>query len=243
LRLTPTEATARQIIGICVAEKAYKALCHAYTAALGDYVTPLGVLLAASAPPEEGMKESALEMQTRQNCMRLCLVYVGKVLGGEELLGGEIKPEERLTRLRMAVYEHLFVPSQGVDGADKLVFEHLLEFDAKAFLKALAYKQNKTLLLWAGPIATACNNLQIKCLDVTNSALGDSDAQGLAEIIKKSSSIVEVNAKGNQIGNVGAQHLAKAVEINVKVTRLDMEDNLANEEGLTNLKAILAARQ
>ena len=107
LRIEPSEANARQLIAICMMEKAYKALCHVYTAGLGDYITPLGVLLQASRPPKA--KESPLETQTRQNCTRLCITYLSKVLGGEGLAGAAAIPEAKQGALRGMIYEYLFI--------------------------------------------------------------------------------------------------------------------------------------
>ena len=43
LKIVPSEANSRQLIAICMMEKAYKALCHVYTVGLGDYISHLWV--------------------------------------------------------------------------------------------------------------------------------------------------------------------------------------------------------
>merc|ERR1712167_355739 len=109
----------------------------------------------------------------------------------------------------------------------------LLAFDAKAFIRALTHKQSshKVLLLWAVPLALACDNLKLKSLDLSNISLLDSDAQGVAEIIKKCHTIEKVDVKGNQIGNDGAAHLLKAVEgsYNISLVELNVDDNVIGE--------------
>jgi len=232
LKLKPNEGNARQIIAVCSMEKAYKGLCYGYTAGLGDYTGPLGALMKASAPPEG--KESALEAQTRQNCTRLCLQYLAKTLSGEELLGGEI-PAEKLEELRPQVYEMLFSsPPEG--------YQHLLDFDAKAVVKALVHKQSKVLLQHAAALAQACNHCKLKSLDVSNISLGDDDAEGLAEILKQATTIERVDVSGNQIGNAGAQHLTGAILLNQTIKEVAVEDNLIGEDAIMLLKSAFEGR-
>jgi len=185
------------------------------------------------------------------------------------------------------VYEYLFVPVTGDEdgttrlvfeqlitltltltliGTIRLVFEHLIDFDAKAFTKALAQKQSKVLLLWAGPLAQACNNLGIKRLDVSNISIGDLDAHGLSEILKKSTTIQTLDVRGNQIGDVGCTHLkvllyyllvrANPTTLNTNpnsdlkealaaregLKEILVEDNLIGEAAMTAIKTAMAAK-
>jgi len=231
LKLHPTEANARQMIQICAAEKAYKAICHVYTTGLGDYITPLGVLLEASKQKE---KETPLEATTRQNCSRHCLQYLSKVLGGEKALGGEITPRD-LTTLRGMVYEHLFIPGED----SRFVFEHLLQYDPKGFFKALAHTQSRVLLMWAAPLAQALANLGLTTLDISNIGLVDSDAQGVAEVMKKAGCVTKLDVRGNQIGDDGCNHLVQALAHMPHLKEIDVEDNLIGEAALKHLRAAL----
>ena len=131
------------------------------------------------------------------------------------------------------------MPGESYSGHEKVVFEHLIGYNAKAFLKALAGPKTKTLLLQSISIAAACDNTGLATLDISNCSLEDSDAQGLAEIIKRSHTITKVNARGNQIGNVGAQFLLDAITSNPRLTDVDLEDNLVNDAGLNSLRDAL----
>ena len=134
------------------------------------------------------------------------------------------------------VYEHLFVPAED----NRLIFEPLLLYDTKGFFKALAHKQSKVLLLWAAPLAQALSSLGRDTLDVSNIALVDSDAQGLAEVIKKAGCITRLNARGNQIGDEGCNHLVQALAHMPNLREVDVEDNLIGEVALKELRAALS---
>ena len=159
----------------------------------------------------------------------MALLYLNRVLGGQQFIGETLIPEAELGTIRSQIYEIIFVPSTAPDGQqEQCRFEHLLAFDPKGFFRALTFQQNKVLLLWSGPIAAACANLKLETIDLSNIGLSDTDAHGVAEIIKRCPACVKFNLNNNHIGNAGADYLLNAIQQNQNVEELTLENNVVS---------------
>lgn len=68
-------------------------------------------------------------------------------------------------------------------------------------------------------------------LDLQDNGLGDTEAQSLAEALKRNSTITSIILNNNDIGTAGAQSLAEALKINSTVIALYIEQNDIKELG------------
>eukprot|EP00658_Telonema_sp_P-2_P084054 TRINITY_DN9233_c0_g1_i14.p1 TRINITY_DN9233_c0_g1~~TRINITY_DN9233_c0_g1_i14.p1 ORF type:complete len:949 (+),score=267.21 TRINITY_DN9233_c0_g1_i14:2-2848(+) len=237
----PSKLTSYAVISICKNEKFFKTLTHTYNIALGDYATPLQILLEATFPKQN---ETPIEESSRHKYTRLALLYLNQVLAGKELVAGDMISEGDLTGIRSQIYEILFVPpSPCPDNTPQVLsFEHLLRFDAKGFFRALTFNQKKVLLLWAGPIAAACSALKIKKLDLSNISLSDDDARGIAEIAKRVQSLEVLVLNNNHIGNSGADFLFKAIDHNPQLYQVELDNNVVGSATYSQIQTKLEQR-
>ena len=100
----------------------------------------------------------------------------------------------------------------------------------------------QVLLLWAAPIGSACDNLKLKSLDLSNISLSDSDAHGVAEIVKRCRTLESLNLNNNHIGNSGADYILKALEHNQTITHVEMDNNVVGNATYSQIKTTLEQR-